>query len=113
MQLHSGHHHIEVRKRIYKKLEPFPHPRKLKRYFDHLMYVVAIGGPLSVLPQIIQTFQTRDVSGVSLSMWVGALFLTIIWLLYGVIHKETPIIVSQSVYVLTNIAMIGAILVYG
>lgn len=77
------------------------------------MYVVAIGGPLSVLPQIIQTFETRDVSGLSLSTWILWEVLTIVWLLYGFLHKEAPIIVSQSIYLIFNGIIIAAILFYG
>lgn len=77
------------------------------------MYVVAIGGPLSVLPQIIQTFETKDVSGLSLSTWALWQALTVVWLVYGIIHKEMPIVISQTIYLVFNGIIIASILVYG
>ncbi len=93
----SGRHHLHLRRRIHQKHETYPHPDRFKRYFDKVMYVIAFAGPLATIPQVIQTFETKDVSGMSLATFTAWFILTIFWLIYGIIHKEIPIIMSQGI----------------
>lgn len=112
MHNQSGHQHIHIRKRVSKGLEPYPHPNALKRLLDHFMLLVAIGGPLAMLPQLLQTFATRDVLGLSLLTWSLWTFFSLAWLIYGLVHKDMPIIISQGIYVVFNSAIVIAILVF-
>lgn len=113
MQNTSGPHHLHIRKRTSRKLGPYPHPNAFKRFLDHFMYVVAIGGPLSTLPQVFQVFETRDVSSLSFTTWGLWFLLSIIWLIYGVVHKDIPIIISQTLYVALNGIIVVMIFAYG
>jgi|CXWL01.1.fsa_nt_gi MtN3 and saliva related transmembrane protein len=110
--LHGAQHHLHVRKRIHQRHEQYPHPDPFKRVFDKIMYVVAIAGPFATIPQVIQTFETKDVSGMSLVTFVLWFILTIFWLIYGALHKDIPIIVSQAIYLVLNGILIFAILSY-
>lgn len=51
----------------------------------------------SFLPQAIQTFKTKDTSGISLTMYL--LFVTgiVLWLIYGIILKEPPLIIANTI----------------
>ena len=108
-----GFHHFHVRKRVHKNLEPYPHPDTSKRVMDSLVYVIALFGPLFVLPQTLKIWLYANAEGVS-GITFGALSLfALIWLGYGIMHKEKPIIIANALYCTFNlITFIGAV-VYG
>lgn len=113
MALHSGGlHHLHVRKRLYKHLSPYPAPTLWKRWFDYTMYGVAVLSPITFIPQIIQLYTVQDASGLSLVTWVFANVINVLWLLYGILHKELPLIFAGSVWSLLNAAMLYGILIY-
>lgn len=51
----------------------------------------------ALVPQVWRTFRTKDVSGISLRMY--SIFTTgiAVWLAYGILLKETPMMVANSV----------------
>jgi MtN3 and saliva related transmembrane protein len=106
----NGNHHLHVRKRIYKHFEPFPHPNALKRRLDRVMVFIAIAGPLATLPQVYDVFVTRNVASLSLTTWGLWTILSCVWLLYGYLHKETPIMVSNVIYIILQGMVVMAIL---
>jgi MtN3 and saliva related transmembrane protein len=108
-----GEHHLHQRKRIYKRLEPIPNPKALKRFLDRIMVFIATAGPIAVLPQMFDVFFTKNVTGLSLTTWTLWTLLSFVWLLYGVLHKEPPIIVSNILYIVLQGLVVGGILMYG
>ena len=60
-------------------------------------YLAAFGTTVSFLPQAIKTIQTKDTSGISLSMY--ALFTggTLLWLIYGIMSGSLPVAVANSI----------------
>lgn len=64
---------------------------------DLIGYGAACLTTLSFVPQTWKTFRTRDVSGISLSMY--SLFTVGVtgWLVYGVLMGSWPIIVANAV----------------
>lgn len=111
--MHSGQtHHYHVRKRVHKKLESFPSETVLKRYVDKLMFAIAVLGPVVTLPQLFQILETKDVKGLSFFTWSMWSFFSLVWLVYGMLHKDLPLIVSQALYLAINTAIVFAILAY-
>jgi len=108
----QGQHHLHLRKRKYEKLEPLPHPEGLKRFLDKTMVFIATAGPIAALPQVFDVFFTKNVSGLSFTTWSLWTLLSCVWLLYGILHKELPIIVSNVLYILLQGLVVVAILVY-
>jgi uncharacterized protein with PQ loop repeat len=105
-----GPHHQELRKRIYKNLEPFPHPDPVKRFLDKLIFVVGFLGPVSTVPQIWTIFVDHDASGVSMLSWSLYAFFSIIWIIYGILHKEKAIIFTYSLWtVMEGLVVLGTI----
>lgn len=107
----DGLHHQSIRERIYKKLEPFPHPDTLKRVLDRLIFVIGFLSPLFTLPQVWEIWVYKNADGVSPVTW-GALFIfAFFWLFYGIIHKEKPIIFMYTLWIIFNgLVALGAIL---
>ncbi len=106
-------HHQHLRKRIIKNNEPYPSPNHLVRFIDSLIYIAGVIGPLVSIPQLIDIWIYKNAGGISIFTWTGYCVLTFIWLIYGYVHHEKPIIITQYIWLVINIAVtIGAIL-YG
>jgi len=106
-----GFHHLRSRALIAKGLEPFPARDILKRFLDYVMYAVGVLAPLALLPQVIQIYATKNASGISLATWVLLAFFNILWVLYGIAHKDKPIIIAHVLFAILNtLVAVGALL---
>lgn len=74
---------------------------------DWLGYLAASLTTLSFVPQAWHTFQTRDVSGISLGMYSAFTLGVLLWLVYGVMLGAWPVIVANFV----TLALAACILV--
>jgi MtN3 and saliva related transmembrane protein len=52
---------------------------------------------ISFLPQAVKTIQTKDTSGISISMYFLFTFGTLLWLIYGVLSVNIPIIIANAI----------------
>src|SRR3989344_1154667 len=95
-------HHLLLRKRIHLEKQPFPHPRLLVRVMDVLIYCAGIAGPLVSLPQVYEIWVNHNAESISVFTWAGYTGLTILWLIYGIVHKQKPIIFAQIVWFFFN-----------
>ncbi|WP_210404767.1 SemiSWEET transporter [Hahella sp. CCB-MM4] len=59
--------------------------------------IAAICTTLAFLPQVLLTLKTRDTTGVSLVMYSVFSFGVSMWLVYGVILVEWPIIIANVI----------------
>lgn len=57
----------------------------------------AVCTTLSFLPQAIKTIQTKDTSGISLSMYSLFAFGTLLWLLFGIFTNNVPVLSANAV----------------
>lgn len=59
--------------------------------------VAAICTTLAFVPQVVQSYKTRDLSGISLPMY--SIFTTgvVLWLIYGILNGDWPIIIANSI----------------
>jgi MtN3 and saliva related transmembrane protein len=64
---------------------------------DILGYLAGTLTTVSLLPQVWRTFRTKDVSGISLKMYFIFTVGIAIWLAYGIVLGEVPMIVANSV----------------
>ena len=105
-------HHQHLRKRIYKNLESFPHEDKRVRFLDTTIYVVGALSPIATIPQVYTIFRNHDASGVSLFSWSAYFLFSIIWVVYGFVHKERAIIFTNTLWILMNALVVVGILMY-
>ncbi|PLX28814.1 hypothetical protein C0581_00785 [Candidatus Parcubacteria bacterium] len=106
-------HHLNKRKRVHtKELEPYPHPRKFKAFVDHAVYAAGILGPMFGALQVYKIWSTQNASGVSLSLFGSHVVFNIIWLIYGTLHKEKPIIIMYSLWIVVNTLVVIGTLLY-
>lgn len=80
---------------------------------DKAMNVVAVIHPMTALPQIFQIYATKDVTGVSLLTWILFMFIGVVFLAYGILHKIKPLIILQLLWFIVDGAVVTGILLYG
>lgn len=83
-----------------------------KQMVGYLMYAVAVIMPLSNVPQILQIYNTRVVTGISLFTWVVYFFMCLVPLAYAVTNRLRPLIISNILWTAVNIFMIYGIIIY-
>lgn len=109
----DGLHHFHKRKRIHERHEPYPHPERLKRFVDGLIYAGGVLGPLATIPQFVKIWIEKNAAGVSALSWTGYFIGSVFWLLYGIVHREKPIIFVYVVWICLNLLIVIGVLLYG
>lgn len=109
----KGLHHAHIRKRIYQKHEPYPHPDKWKRLMDKGIYAAGVIGPIMTIPQLTKIWIDKNATGVSAISWIAFLITAIFWLIYGIMHKERPIIFTYIIWIILDIFIVIGVLMYG
>ena len=82
-------------------------------FIDRATFAVAILEPLITIPQVITIFSHHSATGISLSTWVGYEVLTVVWVIYGITHKEYMILTYQGLFMLVQTAVIVGGVLYG
>lgn len=107
-----GIHHIHRRKRVYQKLEPYPHPNKWIRFFDSFLIAVAVINPFIALPQIYGVYVEKNVSGVSAITWfLGGIF-SVPWLIYGIVHRVKSHMVLYTLWIVFDMSIAIGVLIH-
>ena len=80
---------------------------------ENILGLVA-GGITSVamLPQLIKVWKQKDVEDLSLLMILSLILGLSLWVWYGFIKNELPIILSNTFAVLVNIALLISYFMY-
>ena len=69
--------------------------------------LAAVLTTISFLPQALHTFRTKDVRGISLSMYSAFTLGVALWLVYGLLLGAWPVVIANCV----TLALASAILV--
>ncbi|HAG27211.1 TPA: hypothetical protein DCG61_00290 [Patescibacteria group bacterium] len=97
---------------ILNKMVKHPINKKVNSTFEKFVLLVAIIEPLSTLPQIFETFQSRDASSLSLLSWILFAGASVIWLIYGIKLKSRPLIASSILWISTEVILMIGIVLY-
>lgn len=88
-----------------------PHKRDKNHPLDKLIYPISLFAPIVTIPQLIEVWQKRSVAGISLTTWGAYTFVSGIWFMYGMVHKEKPLILANFLLmVLDALVVIGVLL---
>jgi MtN3 and saliva related transmembrane protein len=68
---------------------------------------------LSFVPQAWLSFRTRNVSGISLSMYTAFTLGVALWLVYGLMLHAWPIVIANAITLVLAMLILGMRLVYG
>jgi len=100
---HTGLNHLN--KKINKNL--------LKKYMDKWIFIIALIGPLLTIPQVWMIWMNKNAESISLFTWGAYILSAILWLIYGIIHKEKAIIFSNILWMIVNVAVLIGAIIYG
>lgn len=68
--------------------------------------------PLVGIPQVVEVFG-GNIEGVSLFSWTGFVFFALLFLMYGIIHKIKPMIITNVLWLIVDGMVIGGALIHG
>jgi MtN3 and saliva related transmembrane protein len=80
---------------------------------DVLGYVAATLTTFSFVPQAWRTFRTKDVSGISTRMYSVFTLGVAVWLAYGIVLGEVPMMIANSTTLVLACAVLVMKLKYG
>jgi uncharacterized protein with PQ loop repeat len=86
--------------------------QKEKRMINRLCAVFAVLMPLTTMPQIIQIYTTKNVSGLSLSTWILYTIGCIPFLLFGLMYRHKQLVVLNALWMVMQVVIIVGILLY-
>lgn len=108
--MNLGLHYLLQRSKSLEKKE-IEDNLELKRFINRFIYFVGGFGVAVIIPQVTRIWISKDVSGVSLTTWAGFLIASVFWLIYGLVHKEKPIIYTNTIVcILDFLIVIGIIM---
>jgi len=81
-------------------------------FYEIVGLVAAIITTAAFLPQVFKTYKTKDTSGLSLSMYISFLFGVVLWLIYGFHLKSFPMILANSVTIISTLYLVAMKLKY-
>jgi uncharacterized protein with PQ loop repeat len=108
-----GIHPFQKRKRVHQKLEKYPSIDKKKNLMDKLIYLVIFIAPIMTIPQILKIWVEKNASGLSIFSWGTYAIGSMLWLSYGFLHKEKPLIISHAIWTILHVLIIIGIIFYG
>lgn len=112
MHNQQTHHHIHQRKRNVIQTDEYVHPRNYIKVLDKTCIFFSVLMPATTIPQIYKIYSSQDVTGVSLSMWVLYSIGVIPFLLYGIVHKEKPLVILNILWLIAQVVIITGIVIY-
>ena len=77
-----------------------------------LGFVAATFTTGAFLPQVIKIWQTKSAKDVSLEMLIAFCFGVFLWMVYGILLKEPPIIIANGLTLAFNLLILSLKLKY-
>jgi len=78
----------------------------VNNYSQYVGIAAGILTAVSLLPQLIKIIKEKKANSISFGMLAVLLAGLCVWIVYGVLKKDYPIIVTNSFSLLTNIVMV-------
>jgi len=104
----GGLHHIHQRKLS----KDFPAKSRGRAILDKIVLSLAFIAPIFEIPQLYEIYLSKAAQNVSLITWGFFALMAIPWFIYGLVHKEKPIIVLYFLWFLIDTAIVIGILLY-
>lgn len=96
-------YHLHIRKRVHQKLEQYPHPKKWKRLLDRAVLAMSVIAPMMTFVQAWEIWISKSADNLSFITWTTYLVSSVIWLGYGIAHRERPIIIANILYTISTL----------
>lgn len=87
--------------------------QRIVSFVDHVIFAVAVIGPIMTIPQVVKIWAEQNAAGVSVLTWGTYIFTSLFWLVYGIIHNEKPIIFANIMWIVLSILVVVGTVIYG
>ncbi len=78
---------------------------------DAIVYPVGVAGILCALPQVAEVWINHNAAGISIFTWSVWSVFSLVWVLYGIVHKAQPIAYLNAAWFFVNVSVaLGAYL---
>jgi uncharacterized protein with PQ loop repeat len=84
-----------------------------KKIIGYAMYVVAFAMPLSHVPSILNLYQTKVTTGLSLDTWIIYFIGGLVPFAYAITNRMKPLIISNILWITIDLAMLFGIIKFG
>lgn len=78
---------------------------------DHLSFYTGIAAgtltTISFLPQLIKVYRSKHTHDISLMMFLAFSIGVLLWLIYGIMKHDTPVIIANSVTLILALMILG------
>lgn len=108
---YGKYHYYKRKLRLPKKSSLFSE-KSFKVFIDRFVYVTAIAAIVGNLPQLLKIWSDKNTQGVSLLTWLGFALGSIFWLVYGIVHREMPIIFTNVILFFIQMFIVIGIILY-
>jgi len=68
--------------------------------------MAAVCTTLAFVPQVLKSWRTRDLSGISLPMYTIFTTGVLLWLIYGILIEDWPVIIANAITALLASAVL-------
>ena len=92
---------------------PISSKKPKAKLVDKLIYIAVIIEPVVTLPQAIQIFRSGNAESISIFSWLGYDLLTIVWVWYGLAHKDKAIVIYSILSAIVQTSVVVGALLYG
>ncbi|GIZ09885.1 SemiSWEET family sugar transporter [Flavobacterium sp. UMI-01] len=79
---------------------------------DILGFIAGVCVTISVVPQIVKVWKTKKVKDISLLTFSILTFGIALWVVYGILKSDLPIIITNAISLFLNSIMIYFIIYY-
>lgn len=86
--------------------------RKQKNWIDHFIYFAVFASPASLLPQVLKIYANKNAESIAVVSWAIMVTFATVWLIYGLAHKNKPIIISNALWITAYGAILTGALLY-
>jgi MtN3 and saliva related transmembrane protein len=104
----GGLYHLQKRKQF----NQYPSKNKGIRWLDRIVLSLAFIAPFFEIPQLLEIYTKKAAENVSLITWGFFAVMAVPWFIYGLVHKEKPIIVLYLLWFLIDSTIVIGILMY-
>lgn len=77
---------------------------------DKSMLAIGLIAPIMTVPQLVDVVVHHSVHGVSITTWGAYAIVSSLWALYGVIHKDKPILITNILLFLFDTTIVLGVL---
>ena len=75
--------------------------------------VAGMSTTAAFLPQVVRTWRTRSTHDISLGMFLLTVFGLVLWLIYGLVRQDWPLIATDVASLILSATILGLKIRYG